>query len=451
MIEKHMEQRNDELKSNKDCSNDEIPAQNNNKLKNNNNSNEEEDDEIMREDPPVEYHHERNNSLPEIFGDEAHQNDWEKYWAKNGERLIWQSWIDKYIDYINPEYLDKENMQFYETTENTASADTHKLDGGDSTEQVFTFDAKDIGKFNQVPQSYCNNEPEQSTTEIVISPPPPNKQSAEDLIIQGWNQLSPDSITKQEDYHNYSHTRHYQQHHHRHNNHHNTHHHEIDNLLSPRCESINSSIPLTLGTATDSMTNVTRMTISSYGFGSSHVTSDSTPSTSSESESNNTISSFSDSEESDNQMTTRVANECEQLLMKDKPEEHIPPSMDKDSEEYWQMKWQQHVQEMYVMHYNEFMEAHRILQDEMSSSFKSDSGFLPGESAIVMGGKFSNKRRRKPGRKKHSLQRLVASLNLRSDLTSKCSQKCTQLEQQPQQDDEGINKKEEAPTDGDDR
>jgi len=363
MIDKHMENINDEV---------ELTV----------NNGPEHDEEVMTE-PPVEYHHERNNSLPELFGDEAHQNDWEKYWAKNGERLIWQTWIEKYIDYINPEYLDKNNMQFYE---NTTSADTNKLDDTGSSEQVFTFDAKDIGSFNNRNENDNDkNIVPDSTMEIVISPPA-NKQTTEDLIIQGWNQLSPDSITKQEDYHNYSHSRHYQHQHHRHNNHqHNVSFHEIDNLLSPRCESINSSIPLTLGTGTDSMTNVTRMTCSSYGFGSSHVTSDSTSTSSEEEEDqeSNTISSFSESEGSDNQMTTRVANECERLLMEHKTEhEHIPPAAeDKDSEEYWQMKWQQHVQEMYVKHYNEFMEAHRIISDEMSSSFKSDSGFLPGENA----------------------------------------------------------------------
>lgn len=366
----------------------------------------EDNDEVMTEEP-VEYHHERNNSLPELFGDQAHQQDWEKYWAKNGERLIWQSWIEKYIDYINPEYLD--NMQFYE--QNTMSADTNKITTGDSSEQVFTFDAKDIGKFNNVPES---------STEIVISPPA--KDTEEDLVVQGWNHLSPDSFMKQEDYHNYSHSRHYQHHHHL--------------LQSPRCESINSSIPLTLGTtATDSMTNVTHMTISSYGFeSSSHVSSDSTPTNSEES--GHTVSSLSESEESDNQMTTRIANECERLLMKNKPEEHTAPATDKNSEEYWQMKWQQHVQEMYVKHYNEFMEAHRILQDEMSSSFKSDSGFLPGESAAAGCTKFSSKKRRKPGRKKHSLQRLVANLNLRSDLAK------YSVKQQP---------KDIAPTDGEEK
>ncbi|RZF39452.1 hypothetical protein LSTR_LSTR000973 [Laodelphax striatellus] len=35
--------------------------------------------------------------------------DWEKYWAANGERLIWESWISKYGNYIDPSYLQTTN------------------------------------------------------------------------------------------------------------------------------------------------------------------------------------------------------------------------------------------------------------------------------------------------------------------------------------------------------
>lgn len=31
--------------------------------------------------------------------------EWNKHWAKNGEKLIWESWIEKYSAYINPDYL----------------------------------------------------------------------------------------------------------------------------------------------------------------------------------------------------------------------------------------------------------------------------------------------------------------------------------------------------------
>jgi trimethylguanosine synthase len=366
MVEKHMESINDEYQRRN--SKTQIAS----------------DDVMTEEESKIEnmYHHERNNSLPELFGDEGLQNSWEKYWAKNGERLIWQSWIEKYIDYINPDYLDENKMPVFM---NESSADSNRL----ADEHAFSFDDKDIANVNSNVPTVA------AAAEIVISSPA--KHNVEDLITQGWNPLSPLESTK---------FRQQQQHNSRHQN-------SIENLLSPRCESINSSIPLTLGT-TDSMTNVTRMTISSYGFESSHVTSESTPTT--PSDESNTVSSFSDSEESDNQMTTRIANECEKLLMENKSEEHYPPN-DKDSEEYWQKRWQSHAQEQYVKYYNEFMDSHHMLQDEMSNSFKSDSGFLPGEV-----NKF-NKRRKKSGRKKggHSLQRLVANLNLKSDLV-KCLQ-----------------------------
>lgn len=355
----------------------------------------EENDE---EEPP--YHYERNNSLPELFGDEAHQQSWEKYWAKNGERLIWQSWIEKYIDYINPEYLDQNIIP---NMSNETTADSQKLDLEEG--QAFTFEAP--------------------PAEIVISSPA--KQSSENLMIE----LSSDSKKQQQG--SSSHRRYL----HSNSNGGN------DNLLSPRCDSINSSVPFTIDCTTDSMTNVTRMTISSYGFGSSHVTSESTPTSSQSSKESNTVSSFSESDDdSDNQMaTTRAAFECEKLLMANKSDEQLPSSNDKDSEECWQKRWQSHAQENYVKHYNSFMETHRILQEEMSSSFKSDSGFLPGESNAGGSGS-GHKRRKKSGRKKgsHSLQRLVANLNLRNDL----------VKQQAQQQQQQAIEVEEAPADTND-
>ena len=327
------------------------------------------------DDAPRDYHHERNNSLPELFNDDAHVRSWEKYWSKNGERLIWQTWIEKYIDYINPEYLGKEGMPTFEGEPSSA--------GMIGSTSAFSFEAKDVEMTNA----------NLTNTQIVVTPPAARMSSIDELMNNGWNPLSPastvDASSKKKQRN------------------------EIENLLSPRCESINSSIPLTIGGTTDSMTNVTRMTISSFDFCSSRVTSESTP-TSTPTDSNS-VSSFSDSEESDtNQMTTRLSADCEKLLMRNKPAEHIPPPNENDSEEYWQKRWQSHAQEQYVNHYSEFMEAHRELQEEMSGSFKSDYGFLPGESAE----KLNNQRRRRSSRKKknESLQRLVANLNLRSDI-----------------------------------
>lgn len=37
--------------------------------------------------------------------------DWEKYWSENSPALIWNSWVEKYKEFINPEYLDTEGQQ----------------------------------------------------------------------------------------------------------------------------------------------------------------------------------------------------------------------------------------------------------------------------------------------------------------------------------------------------
>lgn len=49
--------------------------------------------------------------LSECGGDTQYMSsprheDWERYWSANGERIIWQSWIAKYGEYINPDYLN---------------------------------------------------------------------------------------------------------------------------------------------------------------------------------------------------------------------------------------------------------------------------------------------------------------------------------------------------------
>lgn len=36
----------------------------------------------------------------------SRHEEWERYWSANGERIIWQSWIAKYGEYVNPGYLN---------------------------------------------------------------------------------------------------------------------------------------------------------------------------------------------------------------------------------------------------------------------------------------------------------------------------------------------------------
>lgn len=253
----------------------------------------------------IETHHERNNSLPDVFstGSTETERAWEAFWARTGESLIWSSWIEKYSDYIDPTYLKQREQD---------KADTTACD--DEVAQV--------------------NQAQAIDPEIVISvcspnPPPPS---------DGWNPLSPTSDDPWTS--------------HRIN--------ETENLLSPRCDSVTSSIPLTIGT-TDSMTNVTRMTMDeNYDFCSSKVSSESS-----------NVSSTPSSDDSNSYQNIPLENRSESaaglLEMDDQ-------AMDVD--QYWQVLWQQHFQEQYALHYKKYMEAEvRFTETQLSSSLKSDSGF----------------------------------------------------------------------------
>ncbi|XP_037554355.1 uncharacterized protein LOC119430963 isoform X1 [Dermacentor silvarum] len=36
----------------------------------------------------------------------ATMDDWQNFWEKNGDNLVWQSWVQRYSEYISPEYLE---------------------------------------------------------------------------------------------------------------------------------------------------------------------------------------------------------------------------------------------------------------------------------------------------------------------------------------------------------
>jgi hypothetical protein len=227
-------------------------------------------------------------------------------------------------------------------------------------------------------------------TEIVISPP--TLKANEESIMDGWNPISVDSTKDQQNLNLYRQS-------------------EFDNLLSPRCESVNSAA------TTDSMTNITQMTISSYDFCSSRVTSESTPSSG-----GNSISSLSESEGSHDQLTARLAVEYEN----GNATEPKLPTIEDDSEEFWNKHWKSYAPEQYLKSYNEFVaqKTSKILNGDLSSSIKSDSVLHHGEG--------SNKIHRKRTvidrkRREKSLQRLVANLNVRNDLIE-----CSQMRQETQ-------------------
>lgn len=318
----------------------------------------------------------RNNSLPELFANDEILSGWEKYWAKNGEALIWASWIERYSDYINPEYLPPK--------ETTADSDELAAVASTTTAPSTSQDIQKSSKFSFEPHDVdmVSSRDNNNLKETAPATCSPARNIKAELMGEGWTPLSPLSIDES----SYRNPKPATQT-------------ENDTLLSPRCESVTSSIPFTL----DSMTNVTHMTISSYDFCSSRVSSESSiSSVSSE-------SSYSDTDDDGDE--EEISKYDHPTIREDKTALLNPTEENAlDVDQYWQMLWQKHFQEQYANTYQEFVNAHKLLQEEMSSSFHSETGGYLGKNMKSKG----NKRRRgNRGRKRQeSLQKMVANLNL---------------------------------------
>ncbi|XP_065087493.1 trimethylguanosine synthase isoform X2 [Ochlerotatus camptorhynchus] len=257
-------------------------------------------------------HVERNNSLPEVFGREDLQEAWESYWNKHGESLIWASWIEKYSDYINAEYLDQAHQ--HEQHETNCNSPHSKSEATPDT----TYDASKHFSFDTME---ADSEPK-APTEIIVTTSSPHPCTRADDWNDIWTTHRSGST-------------------------------ENEALLSPRCDSVTSSIPLTIGT-TDSMTNVTRMTISSYDFCSSKVSSES--SNLSESSMSEQISSETESSNSSDMLETECLVGSRGMVLAIGGESIIHEDESAmDGEQYWQILWQKHFQEMYATHYNMYM------------------------------------------------------------------------------------------------
>lgn len=300
-------------------------------------------------------HSGRNNSLPDAFGGDELNDAWEKFWSDNGERLIWSSWIDKYSDFIKSDYL-KLNI--------------------DSTDPTPQNSLKSFGA-DQGSCSHSDMTVRNADTEIIVSlcSPAANCPSED-----GWNLLSPASVENTWDDQLAAVN-------------------DLDSIISPRCDSVTSSLPLTIGT-TDSMTNVTHMTISSYDFASSRVSSESSES--------------SPDVESANDMFAQqqhLMDESKLLLLAD--EETM------DTEQHWQILWQQHFQEQYAHQYQSFMRSNQINNSELSTSLQLEKVSIANDRNGMNVVNEMSKRRLNRKKKNNSskqindcLPKLVASLNL---------------------------------------
>lgn len=240
----------------------------------------------------------RNTSLTEMFDSYELDEKWDKHWSEHGERLIWSSWIDKYSDFISPSYRNP-CSEVREEEENATSS----MPSEENNTMALDLEP-----------------PEKTETAIIVSA---CSSGARCTPITGDND-EPNSDGQLREM--------------------------MDSLLIPRCDSVTSSIPLTIG-ATDSMTNVTQMSISSYGFNSSHVSTDNSQLSESTPSSSSVPFDFDDNDE-----TTKI-----ELLQDD------------DADSRWQMLWQQHFQEQYTKNYHDFREKYTPAQAKLSKSLQSDN------------------------------------------------------------------------------
>lgn len=233
----------------------------------------------------------------EVYDEHETNAQWDKYWSVNCERLIWTSWIDKYSDFINPEYQ--------------SLAETYKEE--QAADGVFESEA------SQDLEESCGTPVENATTSIIVSRYSPDEPSTSATNQQ--TSTDPQLIDR------------------------------MDSLAIPRCDSITSSIPLTIGT-TDSMTNVTQITLSSYGFCGSGANS---------SES----SQLSESTQS----SLSVPYNGDEI-----DEQRFDINTDEDSAvQQWQILWQKHYQDQHNRHYNDFIDTKRQRKSNQLISGKKSS------------------------------------------------------------------------------
>ncbi|CAL7943369.1 unnamed protein product [Xylocopa violacea] len=264
---------------------------------------------------------------------------WEKYWSQNGENIIWASWFAKYADYINPEYLQQnvhligdEKLEIKETIDKFSEQNTcfpsqaHRnceLDRS-NFEGIFSKSSnaenevkmKNPFSINFPFDDICKQEMNDADTEDNRKKLAHFEVSVE--VGDGWNPLSPPSM--EESYNQQSNAE--------------------DERLLTRCDSINESIAKTNATS-DSMTNVTKMTLSSSSCDS--------------------ISTHSSS------LVSSVTSSIESNMTNNSSDQDNDQFISEDTDKYWQHLWKDNFQIEYQIHYKIFIEKYKREQTEINS------------------------------------------------------------------------------------
>ncbi|KAM3960755.1 trimethylguanosine synthase 1 [Aphomia sociella] len=236
--------------------------------------------------------------ISDVIENYLSEDTWEKFWAVNGERIIWASWIKKYSDYINPAYLGENNELVM---------DDNNIPKQHSADQIFSKEKSPLNTY------------EDSIRERKFSYDSkvnPYKKSRPTANTGDKTAKNADAENKDDTWLPLARKRSCSEH---------------DRILSPR----------TIG-GTDSMTNITKITLSSYDVTSSHVTSESSPTD------DYSVSSSTSDDQSNDQ--TRIININESI--------NPVPSEELDTDQYWQFLWKKHFGEQYAWHYANYIESH---------------------------------------------------------------------------------------------
>lgn len=252
--------------------------------------------------------------------------DWERYWTLHGERLIWESWISKYGSYIDPNYLSSGcNIQRPAEGDEASFCvqGDSVLDPNRRTSFAGLLDnvKSDFVKSDDVDshQNYSEDVKSEETDKpkILVEIVKFDSVEISNRRLSDISETAKSISERSEDSSNFD---------------------DNDRLrLSVFSRCSGSSAPLSA--TTDSMTNVTRITLSSSD--SSYGIDDSSAKSSS-------ILSSSDSAHSVDQQ--------------------------------WQLLWADHFNEQYNYHFNIFNERHK--KKECGEEVKSDSGFIIEDSKL---------------------------------------------------------------------
>lgn len=256
---------------------------------------------------------------------------WDKFWAKHGEQLIWASWIEKYADYINPDYFQNnarttEDEKLQEAKINEVAIERYFEQNTCFPPQAHKncelVRSNFAGIFNKSYSSDSELKPTAiSSSNTSFSFDQASRQEINDKDVDenrkkilkfeisleegdGWNPLSPLSIEE-----NYNH----------HSN-------AEDERLLMRCDSVNGSITKTNATS-DSMTNVTKMTLTSSSCDSNSVHSSS--------------------------LVTSVTSSIESSITSSSDQENEFSTEDNDK--YWQQLWKENFETQYQRQYELFI------------------------------------------------------------------------------------------------